>query len=139
MSYKILVHSQYIKDLSFENPLAPKSLMINSAPPALNVNVNIDVVKVENSNYEIALKIYAEAATDEHKVFIIELLYCGFFEIQNASDEEIKEITLIECPTILFPFARNVIANTTREAGLPPLMINPINFQEMYNQNYPEK
>jgi len=135
----ISVAAQYIKDLSFENPHILKSLTENKGAPQININVQVQANGIAENMFEVSLLIEAKATHDQETAFLIELTYAGIFTLSGASDEILKAHLLIECPQLLFPFARNIIADITREGGMPPLLLNPINFADLYyQQNAPE-
>ena len=125
----IRVLGQYVKDLSFENP-AP--LASNSGQNAPAIELGIDVKanpQGENTNvFEVDLRLSAQAKREESVVFIAELVYSGLFELSSAQQEEVEPLLLVECPRLLFPFARRIMAEITREGGFPPLLIDPIDF-----------
>lgn len=132
----IQVNAQYIKDLSFEAPALPHILTELTSNPAISVNVDIQANKTDSANrFTVDLNVKAAAQTaDTHKaIFICELVY-GALVTLDVPPEHIEPILLIEVPHLLFPYARSIIANTTREAGLPPLQINPIDFASLYRQ-----
>ena len=137
------VNAQFVKDLSFENPNAPRSLVAGQEPPKVDVSVdlNAETVDEENGLYEVALSLRAKATLpeldeqgNEQLVFLAELTYGGVFTIRNLPPEHLEPFLMIECPRYLFPFARAIIADTTRDGGFPPLMINPIDFAGMYER-----
>ena len=130
----IRVLGQYIKDLSFENPAAPQSLKPSDATPNLDVNVNVNVRTLSGTDYEVELKLEAHAKREEAPMFIAEVTYAGVFQIQNAAPEHLHPILLIECPRLLFPFARQILADATRQGGFPPLMVDPVDFVALYRQ-----
>lgn len=131
----LTVHGQYIKDFSFENPGAPESLANLTEAPDVDINVNVEARQLSGSDYEVVLTIAADAKNDDTTVFVVELVYGGVFGLSNAIPEEHKgAVLLIECPRILFPFARNVIADTTRDGGFPPLLLQPIDFMAIYQE-----
>jgi len=132
-----VVRGQYIKDLSFENPNAPRSLMALAKPPQIDVNVDLKAQKLDEGLYEMTLHLAARANVDEGALFLIDLVYAGIFQLSNVPAEHIEKIVMIECPFVLFPFARRVIADTTRDGGFPPLMLDPIDFHSLYAQNKP--
>ena len=134
----IHVLGQYIKDLSFENPNAPRSLRPSDKPPKLDVNVNVNARPQSQTEFEIELKLEAKAERGEETLFITEVTYAGIFRIRNVAQEHIHPILLIECPRLLFPFARQIIADATRQGGFPPLMIDPIDFAQLYRQRVAE-
>jgi len=130
------VLAQYIKDLSFESPNAPKSLQPDKTQqPRLEVSVNVQASGSGEDLYEVVLHLEAHARTDDSVVYNIELLYGGMFRIKGASQEILQPILFIDCPSILFPFARRVIADISRDGGFPPLMLDPIDFRTLYRRN----
>ena len=134
----IHVLGQYIKDLSFENPSAPRSLRASDKPPSLDVNVNVNVKPQSQTDYEIELKLDARAVRGEETLFIVEVTYAGVFQIRNVPQEHIQPLVLIECPRLLFPFARQIIADATRQGGFPPLLIDPVDFTALYRRRVAE-
>ena len=131
----LTIHGQYIKDLSFENPRAPQSL-IEQKQPQLNLNVNVATKQFEAKTFEVTLTIEANAQTPEKEpLFVLELVYAGTVTIGgDVPQEHYGPLLLIETPRLLFPFARAVVANATREAGFPPLNIAPVDFVALYRQ-----
>lgn len=130
----ITVHAQYVKDLSFENPRSPESLMAQSAPQ-LSLDIKVRARPIEGRTYEVALVIEADAKTEQKDaIFILELVYGGVFTLGEVPEEHVGPLLLIECPRLLFPFARAMVANLTREAGFPPLNIAPVDFVSLYRQ-----
>jgi len=137
-SIKFALNSQYVKDLSFENPHAPASIPKIAQNPHISFNVDIKAGKLKDDFYEVTLNITARA--DEEKdsdstIFIVELNYAGVFTITGVNEETVKPILLVECPTLLFPFARRIIADATRDGGFPPLVMEPINFANFLENN----
>ena len=134
----IHVLGQYIKDLSFENPNAPRSLRPSDKAPKLDVNVNVNARPQSESEFEIELKLDAKAARGDETLFIAEVSYAGLFQIRNVPQEHMHPLLLIECPRLLFPFARQILADATRQGGFPPLMIDPVDFAALYRQRMAE-
>lgn len=134
----IHVLGQYIKDLSFENPGAPRSLRPSDQAPKLDVNVNVNARPQSEGEFEVELKLEAKATRAEETLFIAEVSYAGLFQIRNVAQEHVHPLVLIECPRLLFPFARQIIADATRQGGFPPLMIDPIDFAALYRQRVAE-
>lgn len=130
-----LVKGQYIKDLSFENPHAPHSLAAAGNRPAIDVSVDLKAQKLQDEIYEMTLHITARAVAEESTLFLVDLAYAGIFQLSNIPDDRVEPLILIECPFVLFPFARRVIADVTRDGGFPPLMLDPIDFSALYVQN----
>lgn len=123
---------QYTKDLSFENPNAPMSLQAGGQPK-IEVNVAVNAKRAGEGVFEAELKITAKATTeDDNTSFVVELVYAGLFGLTNVPDEALEPFLIIEAPRILFPFARRIIADTTRDGGFPPLMLDPIDFGSLY-------
>jgi preprotein translocase subunit SecB len=132
------VLGQYIKDLSFENPSAPRSLRPSDKAPNLEVNVNVNARPQSETDFEIELKLDARAARGDETLFIIEVTYAGLFQIRNVPAEHVQPLVLIECPRLLFPFARQIIADATRQGGFPPLLIDPVDFSALYRRRLAE-
>jgi preprotein translocase subunit SecB len=128
---QLIINAQYIKDLSFENPRAPQSLIQPSAQPEVEINVDVKARNLSPELYEVVLTINATARAQGETVFLVELAYGSVVTVKNATAEVLPGLILVETPRIVFPFARAVIANATRDGGFPPLMINPIDFAEL--------
>ena len=130
----LTIHGQYIKDLSFENPRAPQSL-IEQKQPQLSLNVNVTTRQFDAKTFEVTLAVEANALTPEKEpLFMLELVYAGTVSIGEVPQEAYGPLLLIETPRLLFPFARAIVANATREAGFPPLNIAPVDFVALYRQ-----
>lgn len=133
------VLAQYIKDLSFENPGAPKSLGAREKAPNININVNVNANPIGETEFDVLLTMNAEAKAGETVVFNVELVYGGVFRVANFPQEHMLPVLFIECPRILFPFARQIIADATRNGGFPPLLVDPIDFAQMFQQRMAEE
>ncbi|MDJ1257766.1 MAG: protein-export chaperone SecB [Candidatus Midichloria sp.] len=135
VSSAISVNAQYIKDISFENPRAPFSFM-QQEQPAINLDLEINVNILEKNTYEVILKIEADAKVEDQNLFLVELQYAGVFTIDEENmDQAQKELILsVNCPNIIFPYARRILSDITRDSGYPPLMISPIDFLGLYLQ-----
>ena len=130
----LTMHGQYIKDLSFENPRAPQSL-IEQKQPQLTLNVNVSTRQFDPKTFEVTLTIEASAQTQEKEpLFVLELVYAGTVTLGDVPQDAYGPLLLIETPRLLFPFARAIVANATREAGFPPLNIAPVDFVALYRQ-----
>jgi len=129
------VKGQYIKDLSFENPHAPQSLMATNAKPGIEVSVDLKAQKLQDNIYEMTLHITARASTEGNTMFLVDLSYGGIFQVAGIPEDRVEPLIMIDCPFVLFPFARRVIADITRDGGFPPLMLDPIDFHALYLQN----
>ena len=132
---QLIINAQYIKDLSFENPRAPASLRQQNAPPAVEINVDVKAQGMGPDNYEVVLTINASAKVQDEALFLVELSYGGLITVRNVPQELLSTVILVETPRLLFPFARNIVAETTRDGGFPPLLINPIDFSEVLRRN----
>ena len=130
----LIMHGQYIKDLSFENPRAPQSL-IEQTQPQLSLNVQVTNRQFDTKTFEVSLSIEANAKTQKDEpLFVLELVYSGTVTIGEVPKEAYGPLLFIETPRLLFPFARAVVANATREAGFPPLNIAPVDFVALSRQ-----
>ena len=125
---------QYLKDLSFENPNAPQSLSPQQTQPDINIAVNVNARNLTPTDFEVELHLDAKATNQGKVVFAAELLYAGAFRLENFPPNLLHPAVLIECPRMLFPFARQVLADATRNGGFPPLMLDPIDFAGMYQK-----
>ena len=126
------VVAQYVKDLSVENPNAPKSLQVQNKTPDISVNVNVNAKPMAENDFEVSLQLTAKATGGDTVMFAVELDYAGIFKIQNVPKENTLPAVMIECPRLLFPFARQILADVTRQAGFPPLFIDPVDFAALY-------
>ncbi|HEY5338295.1 MAG TPA: protein-export chaperone SecB [Rhizomicrobium sp.] len=127
--FRMQVLGQYVKDLSFENPGAPMNMTVR---PAIDLGVDLQARRLDQDHFEVELKLRVSAKAEEKTQFLLELLYGGLFLAQNVPDEYLQQMLLIEAPHMLFPFARRVVADTIRDGGMPPLMIEPIDFAALY-------
>ena len=125
--------TQYVKDLSFENPNAPM-IFQSQAQPRIDVQFNIGSQQVAEDVYEVVLKIEAKAQVDDQVAFQIELSYAGLFGLRNVPEDQLQGFLLAEAPRLLFPFARRVVSDATRDGNYPPLMLEPIDFGALYMQ-----
>jgi preprotein translocase subunit SecB len=127
------VLAQYVKDFSFENPNAPQSLMGNQQPQ-INIQINVGANPLSDTDIEVTLKLDGKAQHSEKLLFGFELEFAGVFRIQNVPQESLNALVLIECPRLLFPFAREIIATAVRNGGFPPLLLDPVDFVALYRQ-----
>lgn len=123
--------SQYIKDLSFENPNAP-GIFQNQTAPAIDVQFNIASAQVGEDVYEIVLRVEVKAEADGQVAFLVDLSYAGLFGLRNFPAEHLQPFLLAEAPRLMFPFARRVLADAIRDGGFPPLLLEPIDFSGIY-------
>ncbi len=138
----IAIHAQYIKDLSFENPNAPETLRIGQGTPETNIGINMDARKIETEQnpdlYEVSLRITAHATREETTLFVCEVQYCAVVSLIEVPEERKHPMLLIEIPKMLFPFARQIIADLTGNGGYPPLLMNPVDFRGLYLEKFGE-
>ncbi|MEI5679061.1 protein-export chaperone SecB [Mesorhizobium sp. CGMCC 1.15528] len=132
------VLAQYVKDLSFESPGAPNSLRGRDKAPGIAINVNVNANPLSDKEFDVNLSLTAKAAFDKDVLFNVELVYGGVFKIEGFPQEHMLPLLFIECPRLLFPFARQIIADATRNGGFPPLMLDPIDFAQMFQQKMAE-
>jgi len=128
---QMIINAQYVKDLSFENPRAPQSLIQQTAAPEVDINVDVKARNLNPDVFEVVLTINASARALGEPIFLVELAYGTVVTLINTPVSMISSLILIEIPRLVFPFARSVIANATRDGGFPPLMINPIDFADL--------
>src|SRR5262249_29751161 len=128
------VLGQYIKEFSFENPNAPRSLAPNPTPPANNIQINVNAEQLAQTDYEISLKLEGKAESAGTVLFAFDLTFAGVFRLQNVPAETLQPIVMIECPRLLFPFAREIVATSVRNGGFPPLLLDPVDFVALYQQ-----
>jgi len=136
---QLSILTQYVKDLSFESPGAPLSLRPREKAPSINVNVNVNANPIAENDYDVILTITAKAEDGKDVLFNVELTYGGVFRIQGFQQEHLLPMMFIECPRMLFPFARQIVAECTRNGGFPPLLIDPIDFARMFQQRMAEE
>ncbi|MBX9883052.1 MAG: protein-export chaperone SecB [Sphingomonas sp.] len=125
--------SQYVKDLSFENPNAP-AIFQTQGQPRIDVQFNIAAQQVGDDVHEVVLKIDARSEIDGKVAFVVDLAYAGLFAVRNIPAEHLQPFMLAEAPRLIFPFARRVLADAVRDGGFPPLMLDPIDFGALYMQ-----
>lgn len=126
---------QYIRDLSFENPGAPASIMIGGPNPGFSVSINVAVKKQADEVYAVELTLNAKAEREKTLLFNVELIYGGVFRLRSVPENQLPPLLMVECPRLIFPFARQVLANVVQQGGFPPLMMEPVDFQALYVQN----
>ena len=132
---RILVHAQYIKDLSFENPNAPRILMEGTTQPDVEITVNVGAQLIDENQYEVTLNLAAKASSGETTLFLVDLTYAGLVTPEGAGTDEINPLIMIEAPRLLFPFARAIVSDATRDGGFMPLNIQPVDFVAVYQHN----
>jgi preprotein translocase subunit SecB len=131
----IQIAAQYIKDLSFENP----SMGINVRQPQIEFSVDLQARRMQdNGPYEVVMKLRVSATQEEKTIFLLEMAYGGIFVLDRVPEEAVQPILLIECPRMMFPFVRRIVADLVSDGGLPPLMIEPIDFAQLYRSKMVE-
>ncbi len=131
---RFAMRGQYVKDLSFENPHAPMSLLTAKEPPKVDMNVDLTAQKVQDDLFELTMSISARVSA-ERTLFIIDLAYGGLFAIANIPEENLEQLLLVDCAFLLYPFARRVVSDVSRDGGYPPLLLEPIDFLRLYVEN----
>ncbi len=128
------VVAQYVKDLSFENPGAPATLTQRQQQPKIDVHINVSVDRKSQTDLEVSLKLEANAKDggSDDVLFAVELDYAGLFRIANVPENQVGALAMVECPRLLFPFARQIMADATRGGGFPPLLLEPFDFVALY-------
>ena len=134
-SRQLVVHAQYVKDLSFENPNAPDILIESPGQPDVEISVNVGARPLNDGQYEVLLNLSAKAVADEKALFLVELTYAGIVSAPGGDSTDINPLVMIEAPRLLFPFARAIISDVTRDGGFMPLNIQPVDFVSVYQHN----
>lgn len=135
----VQVVAQYVKDFSFENPGAPETLRVSNVAPKTDVNIMIDANKIDDQAmpdlYETAITLKIKSVRDDETLFIAEIVYAALVGLKDVPAEFIRAILYVEVPQMLFPFARQYVANAVSAGGFPPLYLNPIDFKSMYENS----
>ena len=135
----VVINAQYVKDMSFEVPNAPGIFgEMQKTSPDINIDIRVNAESLGNQLFEVAITINTNCDVGTHKGFIFELVYAGTFTL-NVPEEHLQAVLLIECPRLLFPFARNIIADVTRDGGFPPVMLGLVDFVAMYHRRIQEQ
>jgi preprotein translocase subunit SecB len=139
----LIVHAQYVKDSSFENPNSPHSLRPGQEPPKMDVSINLDAHPLQDEQignlYEVVLKLSARATRKDYPVFVAELHYGITVSLPDVPESQHHPMLLIEVPKIAFPFARKILADLTQDGGYPPLLVSPVDFYGMYMSRFGRK
>jgi|DewCreStandDraft_4_1066084.scaffolds.fasta_scaffold00025_223 preprotein translocase subunit SecB len=136
---RLSILTQYVKDLSFENPRAPMGIAPGQPRPEIQIAVDVNARQVGEQHYEVVLQTNIEAKSGDTPFFLMELAYGGVFALANIPEDTLQPLLLIECPRILFPFARRIVADVTRDGGLPPLLLDPIDFATLYRRRLAQR
>ena len=142
-SLPIQIHMQYVKDISFENPNAPQTLQARQSGPEMDININLDASRIDTKDhkglYECVLILSATAKQDGKTVFLAEVQYGAVVSLEAISEDQHHPVLLIEVPRVIFPFARQILADLTVSGGYPPLLLNPVDFQAMYLDRFKDE
>jgi preprotein translocase subunit SecB len=130
--------AQFTRDLSFENPNAPRSFQPQPKPPSLAMEVKVDAKQMAETDYEVNVLLEGAVGEGAETLFKFELDYVGIFRLQNIPTHELRPILMIECPRLLFPFARQIIADAVRNGGFPQFFLDPIDFVALYRKGLAE-
>ncbi|MCB1386644.1 MAG: protein-export chaperone SecB [Nitratireductor sp.] len=131
---QLSILTQYVKDLSFENPNSPNSLMPREKQPEIKININVAALPLSETDFEVTLNLEAKAGEGKEMMFNAVLAYAGVFRLVNIPDESKGPAILIECPRLIFPFARQILADAIRNGGFPQLLLDPVDFARLYQQ-----
>lgn len=125
--------TQYVKDISFENPNAPQIFQkLPNAKPDIKIGINVAGRQVAQDTFEVELKLEANSTADGEAVYVVELVYAGLFQLRNLPEDAMQPFLLVEAPRLLFPFARRIVSDAVRDGGYPPLTLEPIDFAALY-------
>ncbi|MCH2630518.1 MAG: protein-export chaperone SecB [Nisaea sp.] len=127
------INAQYVKDLSFENPNIP-GLLTLEAEPSVEMNIDVKGSNLDNDFYEVVLTLSCKGTSGETTLFVAELSYASLISLNDVPEEQIQRILFVECPILMFPFARNIIADATRDGGYPPILMQPVDFQAIFDK-----
>ena len=131
---QLTVVAQYIKDFSFENPNAPQSLNSRQEQPQIGIQINVGATPLSETDIEVVITLEGKAETGSTLLFRFDLEFAGVFRIRNVPQESLNPVVMIECPRLLFPFAREIVATAVRNGGFPPLLLDPVDFVGLYRQ-----
>lgn len=136
----IAVQAQYIKDFSFENPRAPESLAAINKAPQIDLSLDLNIQSLPEENYyEVEIAIHAKASANDKVLFLVDLKYAGIFHLINIKAEQVQMLLSVHCPSMIFPYARKIIADVTQDGGFQPLMIDPVDFGLLYSKKMMEE
>lgn len=135
VSREIVVHAQYVKDLSFENPNAPDILINAPGQPDVEIGVNVGARPLADGQYEVMLNLGAKAKSADKTLFLVDLTYAGIISCPGVDAKDVNPLVMIDAPRLLFPFARAIVSDVTRDGGFMPLNIQPVDFVAVYNHN----
>ncbi|MCA0400890.1 MAG: protein-export chaperone SecB [Proteobacteria bacterium] len=130
--------AQYVKDLSFENPNAPRSLGPQETAPNISIEVNVNAKPLTAGEFEVELQLSGKAGEGEGLLFNFEINFGGVFRLTDIPEMHVHQVLMIECPRLMFPFARAILANAVRDGGFPPFLLQPIDFAALYQARMAE-
>ncbi len=125
------INAQYVKDLSFENPNIP-GLMQLETEPSVEMNIDVKGTKLNDNLYEVVLTMTCKGNSGDVALFVAELSYASLVSLNSVPDEQIQRLLVVDCPTLMFPFARTIIAEVTRDGGYPPILMQIVDFNAIY-------
>ncbi len=135
---QVQVLGQYIKDLSFENPNIGKVAIKEGENPSITLEVNVDATRMSTDVFESAILFTAKAGHSGGTIYVLEIVYAGLFRLSNIPPQNLEPFLLINCPTLLFPFVRRIVADVSREGGYPPLWLDPFDFGALFMRRQQE-
>jgi len=139
----VIIHAQYIKDLSFENPFAPDTLKPSATRPETDIGFSMDVRNIEfgdsDRTFEVTLGVSAKAVKDGRVIFLVEVQYALVVSLHNVAEDKMHPLLLMEMPRYAFPFVRQIIADLTQQAGYAPLLLSPVDFRSFYMQKFAQQ
>lgn len=142
-STPLVIHAQYIRDMSFENPAAPDAIRPGLPAPAIDIGINMDARKLEGSKsegpYEVVMQLTATARREQKTVFIAEIQYASTVSLPGMAEEHHHPMLLIEVPKMMFPFLRQILGFLTQQGGFPPLLIGPVDFYALYMERFAQQ
>lgn len=128
------IKAQYVRDLSLENPHAPDSLRMPADRPRIDIGVDLAARKISDDHYECIIKLNAKASAEKKTLFLVELAYGALVQASGFTEAQLEPLLFVDVPFVVFPFARRVLADATRDAGFPPIMLEPMDFRTLYEQ-----
>ena len=126
------INAQYVKDLSFENPNIPGLIQLEKEP-SVEMNIDVKGAKLDDNLYEVVLTLLCRGNSGDVALFVAELSYASLVSLNNVPDEQIQRLLVVDCPTLMFPFARNIIAEVTRDGGYPPILMQVVDFKAIFD------
>ena len=125
------INAQYVKDLSYENPNIPGLVQLQTEP-SIEVNIDVKATKLDDNLYEVVLSLTCKGISADVALFVAELSYASLVSLNNVPDEQIQKVLVVDCPTLMFPFARNIIAEITSDGGYPPILMQVVDFKAIF-------